>query len=332
MLDLFHFLQWFGEGGGDGAGAAPGGPADGQATESTGVTVPDAGERNRPQRKGKGPSRLPYEYGKPAEPETSAAQSQQAQEPAPQPEQAEMTQEEWDSLIKGRGKDFFGKAVKGIMDKRFRNQHDQEAELTRTRALLARAAERYDMQPNESGAVDLDAFEKALDDDDSLYEKLADKMGTSIDYAKKFDKQDRQIKAMEQEAAKRLKDAEDLALYQRHVAQAEALKKDFPDFDLLQEMDNRTFATLLRNNVSVEDAFYTVHHREIMEAQRQNAAQQAAKAVSNKIQAGAARPSEGGLGRQPAANNNRILDPKQMTREMFKDIRQRSARGEKFYF
>jgi len=126
-----------------------------------------------------------------------------------------------------------------------------------------------------------------------------------------------------------------LALYRRHFQelerQAEELKTVFPDFDLRRELRNPVFARMTAPGVglSVEDAYYAVHRREL-----HNAAIQAAKRqVSNAIATGARRPRENGLaGQAPAVS---AFDYRSATKEQREDLKRRirlaAAEGKKLY-
>ena len=74
--------------------------------------------------------------------------------------------------------------------------------------------------------------------------------------------------------------------------QAEAIKSAFPDFDLRAELNDPVFVRLTSPMVglSVEDAYYAIHHREITEA----GARAAAQMLGNSVQAGRNMPNENG--------------------------------------
>lgn len=88
---------------------------------------------------------------------------------------------------------------------------------------------------------------------------------------------------------------QEAALRQHFIAlekQGEALKESFPGFDLRAELNDPLFVRLTSPMVglSVEDAYYAIHHREITEA----GAQEAAEKLGNSLQAGRAMPFENG--------------------------------------
>jgi len=113
--------------------------------------------------------------------------------------------------------------------------------------------------------------------------------------------------------------------------QAEEMKLYFPGFDLRQELRNPVFARMTAPGVglSVEDAFYAVHRREL-----QSAAVQAAKRqVSSAIASGAMRPRENGLsGQAPAVSS---FDYRSASKEQREDLKRRirlaAAEGKKLY-
>lgn len=113
--------------------------------------------------------------------------------------------------------------------------------------------------------------------------------------------------------------------------QAEALKGTFPAMDLRQELKNPVFARLTAPGMglSVEDAYYAVHRREIQAA----AMAAAQKQVSNAIASGAMRPRENGLNGQAAAISS--FDYRSASREQREELKKRirlaAAEGRKLY-
>lgn len=113
--------------------------------------------------------------------------------------------------------------------------------------------------------------------------------------------------------------------------QAAALKAVFPGLDLQQELKNPVFVRLTAPGVglSVEDAYYAVHRKEL-----QAAAMAAAQAqVSQAIASGAMRPRENGLsGQAPAVSTFDYRSAtKEQREELKKRIRQAAADGRKVY-
>lgn len=123
--------------------------------------------------------------------------------------------------------------------------------------------------------------------------------------------------------------------YESLVQQAQALKQRFPDFDLHRELAEPTFARLTAPNVgiSLEDAYYTVHRKEIQAAALQVTAQQTARRISNAIRSGYHRPRENGTAATaPSVTAFDYANASRQQREALKTrIREAGARGEKLY-
>lgn len=258
-----------------------------------------------------------YEYG------IETPEAEKAESPA----QAET----WED-VKKKWKKEYGADVQGAIQKRFPGVSKTRTDLGRANGLLARVAERYSLAANEDGSIDYDKLEAALDDDDEQYEALADEWGVSTQFAKEKKQAERKIAALEKREQARLQEQQNYEQFQRHQQQAAELQKTFPSFDLLTEMEDRTFTTMLNSGFSVEEAFYTVHRKELMQAGQKAAAKQAAENLSAAIQAGQARPTEGALNRAPAVRTERVTDPAKMTRAQRAEVRKIAARGGKIAF
>lgn len=295
MYDLFKNLLNHAEGAADGAAG-------------------DTGENAAPDAK----EEVKYVYGIEESPEGGAKQE-------------EAKTETWEDVKKRFAKEY-GADVQGAVQKRFAGMTKIKDSLGRANELLARTAERYKIQVNEDGSIDYDKLEAAMDDDDEQYEALADELGVSVEFAKERAKQQRQLKKLERAELQRQQEAKNYAMFQRHQQQAEALKKDFPSFDLLTEMDNHAFVTMLDSGFSVEDAFYTVHRKELMKAGQHVAAKQAAEELTASIMAGQSRPAEGGLQQTPTTRTERLSDPSKLTRAQRREINKIAARGGKIAF
>ncbi len=187
----------------------------------------------------------------------------------------------------------------------------------------------------DSKNMDYAALAKAIENDDAYYEQKAMEMGTSVETAKRVDQLEREVE--------RYKEAENITIQQQanrnHIMrldqQAQAMKAMFPGFDLRTELQNPIFKRLVDPKVglSVEDAYYAVHRKEIAAAQMQVAAQKTAEKISNAIQSGSRRPDESGASSQaPSVSTFDYRNASREQREAFKKrIREAAARGEKVY-
>ena len=108
--------------------------------------------------------------------------------------------------------------------------------------------------------------------------------------------------------------------------QAQALRQQYPDFDLAQEMQNPIFARLTAPGVGIDPAiaYEVVHHRSLRESSRQNDLVR----IGQAIQAGSLRPGENALISTHMPSPART-DPRNLSSADRLDIHRRVARGER---
>ena len=297
-------LQVFAEG----AGAGDGGTAQGQ-----GVTAGAAAQ----QSKGVSNPLADVKYGKQAE----AAPAAEVHEEIAVPDR----NAEFEKLIKGEYKDLYDARMQDTIQKRLKGTKetvDKFNSLTPTLELLAR---KYGVD-----ASDINALNKAIEDDDTYFEDEALQKGISV-------KQLKEIRAMERENAELRRQMQEQEtkenanrLYASWMQQATEAQKVYPGFDLRAEMNNPKFVDLLRSNIDVRTAYEVLHKDEIIPAAMQFAAQTVEKKISNKIIANGARPTENGMSSQASAVVK--SDVSQLSRADRDEIRRRVARGEKISF
>ena len=116
------------------------------------------------------------------------------------------------------------------------------------------------------------------------------------------------------------------AHFARLCAEADALHRADPDFDLDSALRDPAFVRLTAPDVGVPvaDAWYALHRREYAETLRRESLEQAAAAVAS----GSLRPREGGR-----ASGGELLgtDPRHMTAAQRAELRDRIKRGERVY-
>lgn len=228
-------------------------------------------------------------------PQEAAPQGQQGQAEA-QPEKT--IQERWEELKKGEYKDLYGQDVQSAIRDRFKNQEDARKQLEELRPMLDAAMKLRGVQTVED-------LRKAVLEDDRLYEDEAEAAGMSVESY-------RTMKGLEEENA-RYKEAEQRSIeeqmFQDHIQklamQAEEMKKIIPGFDLRAELNDPRFRRMTSPEVgiSVEDAFYAIHGKEMAAESMRAGMERAEKQMSQTIRAQGMRPVEGaahGQG-QPAA-------------------------------
>ena len=183
---------------------------------------------------------------------------------------------------------------------------------------------------------DYEALAKAISDDDSYYEEMALEQGVTVETAKRLDQQERDRARQQRDQQRTLEEQQIRDHFVSLEKQAESLKKVFPGFDLRAELKNEAFARMLapgKGIMSVEDAYYAVHRKEIDAARSQVIAQQTAQNISNAIQAGTRRPNENGsTGQAPSVTTFDYSKANRQQRDALKaQIYAAAARGEKVY-
>jgi hypothetical protein len=312
---------------GAGAGAAPaaGGESGGEAAAVTTGTAEDGTvidnrlaarmEKQAQKRKARGEMAMPAPGIKPA----AAAEQRTAEEPQ------ESADDRWQKLKKGEFKEQYGRDIQAAISERFKNQQDANDQLKAMQPMLQALMQK-------AGVESVDELSKIVLDDDSLYEEEAEQRGMTVSalkYTKQLEAQANELKAREAEA---LEQQQLRQHFDGLARQAEELKKTFPDFDLMTEMENETFRRLTAPNsgLKLEDAYYAVHHNELAPQAMAYGIDRAKRQISQNLQANGRRPTEGAAqGGQPA---NFAIDVRSMTRAQREQIKQRVRRGERIEF
>ena len=219
----------------------------------------------------------------------SDGQDQQSTEPAKQ---------DWDTLMKDPE---LNRKMQDTVKARVKPLQSRIDGFTPILELLGR---KYGVDTSDPSKVDMAALAKAVGDDDYFYEEESSELGLDVPTAKKRVQQELELNARDR-ALKQREDALSESLEEmtmrRHVekmnSDAAALKKSFKDFDLQKELQNPRFAAMVSpgGGLSVTEAYYAIHHREIEEAKEEETARSVAQAFSNSIQSGRQLPAENGM-------------------------------------
>ncbi len=114
------------------------------------------------------------------------------------------------------------------------------------------------------------------------------------------------------------------------IEEAEEASGVYPGFDLDREFENPMFRRLVASGVPVISAYELIHRDEVNSLLIEKAVRQAEKRISGAIQSGAKRPSENGS--NPQASAVAEFDPRKLSKEERKNIRERVKRGESVRF
>lgn len=213
---------------------------------------------------------------------------------------AEMTDEEFEALIKGKGKKAFGARTQKIIDGRFAKVKGQMQPLQDLAAVL------YDKYGISDG--DIDALKQAVYDDNAMFNRQAMESGQSIqEYKDSFKAAQEQSQADAQaEIEQQAEDDNAAADAQNDIinawqSQCDAVKATYPEFDLQKELaDNEDFRDLLTGArpLTVEEARRLAYYDRDMAEITGKVAQSVKAKTANAIQQNRQRPPEGGLTKQ----------------------------------
>ena len=213
---------------------------------------------------------------------------------------AEMTDDEFEALIKGKGKKAFGARTQKIIDGRFAKIKGQMQPLQDLAAVL------YDKYGISDG--DIDALKQAVYDDNAMFNRQAMESGQSIqEYKDSFKAAQEQSQADAQaEIEQQIEDDNAAADAQNDIinawqSQCDAVKATYPEFDLQKELtDNEDFRDLLTGArpLTVEEARRLAYYDRDMAEITGKVAQSVKAKTANAIQQNKQRPPEGGLTRQ----------------------------------
>lgn len=322
-------LQLFaGEGAGDGGGE---GAATGESAVDAGqqrlreLGVPEDKIRRRAQRSAaKLPAGAARTAPQPQQPQQTSEQAAAAENPTEE-KTDKPTRMSWEEIMADPE---YNKQMQQTVQSRLRSAKGAEESLAKITPALELLARKHNLDPAN---MDYDALAKAISNDESYYEDKALEMGVDIETAKKIDQQERDTARQQRQEQQTIEQQKIQRHFESLQQQGEALKKVFPKFDLQKELQNPAFIRMTAPNVgiSVEDAYYAVHRKEIMSAGMQVTAQKTAQKLSNSIQAGSRRPTEAGTsGQAPSVTT---FDYRSMSPEQRKALKDRIRSGEKIY-
>ena len=319
IFELFG-IQFFAEGvsgEGDSAVAAPGETAV-AAGQYTGDNAAAAGQTDKMTRSLEElgvPKDKAEKYrarkARTASTEVTAAPEETAQAEAPQAAAAETAQTEntttapdWDELMKNPE---INRKMQDIVKARLKPVQTRMDSLAPMLELLGK---KYGVDTSDISKLDIGALAKAVGEDNYFYEESSEELGTDISTAKKnvqreleLNAKDRELRRKEEEFSNTIEEMMTRRIQEKQESEAIALKRKFPDFDLEAEKQNPRFAAMISpaGGMTVEGAYWAIHHEELSKAIEEKTAQTVVKSFSNSIQAGRRIPAENGANSKSGA-------------------------------
>ena len=225
------------------------------------------------------------------------------------------------ALVDGEYKDQYTEDTQRIIDRRFRETKNLETQLSQQKPILDMLMQRYKIADGDLGKLT-----QAIENNNAYWSQAAEEAGMSVEQYKQFQKLQRenaqllqaQRRSQNQQAAEKQ--------LQKWYQEAEAMKADYPGFDLGRESQDPQFLSMLRSGVPVKLAYEVMHMDEIKSTVAQTTAQQTEKQVVEGIRAKGARPAENGTSSQSGFVVKD--DPAKWTKKDRAEIVRRVQRGE----
>ena len=198
-------------------------------------------------------------------------------------------------MIEGEGRQEFeqmvGQRIQAAIQQRFKNQQDWKKQAEESEALVKALAEKYGV------------------DEQTLRERAK---APVMDQAGGPNDPDQALKTH----------------FFALTREAEALKREFPGFDLMCELRNPAFVRMTApgSGMTVKAAFYALHGEAIRRMSMRDGAWHAGQMIAESIRAGASRPPENGMEKPAAASVG--LDIQNMDRQSREMYRRRIRNGE----
>ena len=234
---------------------------------------------------------------------------------------AEDREAEFERMIKGDYKDLYDKRVSDTVKNRLKGTKETVDRYNKLLPTLDTLSHKYGVDAN-----DIDALNKAIEDDDAYYEDEAFEKGVTVAQLKEIRKIERENSALKAQMREQQQRENADRIYADWMEQAERAKVKFPALDLRTELANDQFASLLRAGIDVESAYTVVHKDELIPAAMRFAEQKGAERVASRVTANKSRPVEGGVSQTMPGSTH--TDVKSMSRQQREEIRTRVARGE----
>ena len=232
---------------------------------------------------------------------------------------------EFEALIKGKYKAQYDARTQDTIQKRLKNSKETVEKYNALSPTLEMLGKKYGVD-----AGDVEALNKAIQEDDSYYEEEALEKGITVQQLKEIRKMERENAALKAQMEEAQRQENGKKLYAAWMQQAEEAKQIYPSFDIQTEMANPKFVDLLRSNIDVRTAYEVLHKDDIIRGAMQFTAQTVESKIAKKVASNGARPAENGMNSQSAAVVK--SDVSQLSKADRAEIIRRVQRGEKIRF
>lgn len=309
----------------DGAGAAAGatGTEGTTAENNTGVAAQVKGR--------KGSSTANVVYGKQSGTGVSDDYSQAGKMPGLDKVVSTKESEERDvafeNMIKGEYKEAFHNRVQKIVQSRIGETKMAQQQLDAQKPVIEMLSRKYGID-----ATDVQALQKAIEEDDSFFQEEATRRGMSVEQLKEVRKLETDNNNLREAMAEIQRRQQGENTYNKWMQEASELQEKYglQNFDFAIEAQNPEFANLLKSGVSVEGAYKAIHFDEMMGGAMAATSHAVGKQIANNLASRASRPVEGAISSQPGVIVK--SDVSKLTKADRQEIARRVARGEAISF
>lgn len=233
---------------------------------------------------------------------------------------------EFESLIKGgKYENAFKKRTQSIIEKRFKNYKALEDSQAKQQPVMDLLAKAYGLDPADTQAI----LEKMQTDSrftltDTPTSEDGKPTAQPKENAKSFDA-DRMASVKEQLISQKAK-----ALSNSWAMEAKQLKTLFPSFSLAEELQNPSFAALLKSGMPLKKAYTALHSDELIKKAVTGTAQRVKEQTLKSIRANGSRVAENGLSSKGAITHK--TDVASLTGKEIRSILQQVENGSKVRF
>jgi hypothetical protein len=319
MTKQFYFqrlnLQLFAEGAGSVGGVGTGAEGTQGVTEAAALPQTKKGVKSNPL------ANVKYGIQEDSAQTTDVQNNATVIESVQQPDRSA----EFEKLIKGEYKDLYDQRVSDTIQKRLKGTKETVDKYNALSPTIELLAKKYGVDANN-----IEALNKAIEEDDAYYEEEALEKGLSVEQLKEIRKMERENAELKKQMQEKENRDKANQLYARWMEQEAQAKNVYPSLNLRAEMQNPKFVDLLRANIDVRTAYEVIHKDEIMPAAMQFTAKTVEQKLTNKIIANGARPTENGISSQSGAVTK--SDVSQLSKADRAEIIRRVQAGEKIRF
>jgi hypothetical protein len=228
-------------------------------------------------------------------------------------------------------KQAFDTKVHGILQSRLAKLSPAKEAMDTMQDAMAALAVKYNIDPY---AEDFHkTLSAAIMADDGTLERFADERGTSIETARKDFADKLELERLRNQNRITMNQQTVQNHMQRLQEQAQEVLEFDPDFDLMREINtNAAFARMTSPQIgmSVADAYFATHRKDILAKRDQAQGKQAMQMASDYVRSGQSRPKENGATMPSSvAPVDYSKLPRAQQKEILKEMQRRAAQGER---